>query len=325
MKSLKVSETKTNPSVLVVGETLVDVIHRADGSIDEKPGGSCANVAISLGRLERSPRLLTNLGDDKHGREARAWLEESGVVVRAQKVSRTSSATAYLDSQGAASYEFSVEWKLIIESADEVDVLHLGSIAAIQEPGATAVSNLVDHYRGRTLVTYDPNIRPSLVDDADAVRQRILSFIERSDVVKASDDDIAWLHPGEDIETAARRWATSGPALVVVTLGAAGSLAITQNTLTYINAVPVEVADTVGAGDTFMGALIDGLMGEGALGSKARPTVESLSEAQISSLLQKCALSAAVTVSRPGADPPTREELESGLLGGTAPPSFAGQ
>lgn len=80
----KLSGTTPTPRVLIVGETLVDILHRADGSIEEKPGGSCANVAITLGRLDRCPRLLTMLGNDRHGREARTWLENSGVVVRAQ-------------------------------------------------------------------------------------------------------------------------------------------------------------------------------------------------------------------------------------------------
>lgn len=297
------------PNVLIAGEALVDIVHRADGTVDEKPGGSPANVALSLGRLDRSPRLVTTLGDDDRGRVVRQWLEASGVVVQGQTAVRTSTATAHLDLRGAASYEFAIDWELAADVVDVADALHVGSIAAVLEPGAAAVSSLVDSHRGRALVTYDPNIRPSLVDDEEAVRRRVLSFIERCDVVKASDEDIAWLHPGEDIETAARRWSQAGPILVVVTSGADGAFAVGRHAVTRIDAVAVDVVDTVGAGDTFMGALIDGLLSEGAFGVDARQVVESLDEARLTSLLHRSARAAAITVSRPGADPPTRDEL----------------
>ena len=304
------SGTPPTPPVLIVGETLVDILHHADGAIVEKPGGSCANVAITLGRLDRVPRLLTMLGDDKHGREARTWLEDSGVVVQAQPAPQTSTATARLDASGAASYDFVLDWELAVQDTADVAALHIGSIASILEPGASTVSELVDRHRAQALVTYDPNIRPGLIDDGDAVRQRVLSCIERSDVVKASDEDIAWLHPGETVETVARRWATLGPALVVVTSGAEGSLAVTEGTVLRGDAISVDVADTVGAGDTFMGALIDGLIAAGAVGHRARQAILSLGEAQLAALLHQCARAAAITVSRPGADPPTRRELE---------------
>ena len=310
MTTTKPSGTPQPPRVLIVGETLVDILHRADGDMVEKPGGSCANVAIALGRLDRVPRLFTMLGDDKHGREARTWLEDSGVVVQAQPAPQTSTATARLDASGAASYDFVLDWDLAVEETTDVDALHIGSIASVLEPGASAVSRFVDRHRTQALVTYDPNIRPGVIDDEDAVRQRVLSFIERSDVVKASDEDIAWLHPGQTVEAVARRWATLGPALVVVTSGAEGSLAVTKRTVIRGDAVSVEVADTVGAGDTFMGALIDGLIAAGAAGHRARQVILSLDGAQLAALLHQCARAAAITVSRPGANPPTRRELE---------------
>lgn len=313
------------PDVLVVGEALVDVVHRGDGSVDEKPGGSPANVAITLGRLGRSPRLLSSLGDDRRGREVRAWLEASGVVVQGRRAERTSTATAHLDADGAARYNFSIEWALALEDvegaagaagAEVADALHVGSIATILEPGATTVSSVVDQHRDRALITYDPNIRVSLIDDADAARRRVTSFIERADVVKASDEDLAWLCPGEDVETVARRWATTGPALVVVTLGSAGAIAVTARARIEVDPESVDVVDTVGAGDTFMGALIDGLLAEGTFGVEARRTIEALDGEQLTFLLRRCARAAAITVSRPGADPPTGDELEAAQAGG---------
>lgn len=311
------------PDVVVVGEALVDVVHREDGSVDENPGGSPANVAIALGRLGRSPRLLSSLGGDRHGREVHAWLEASGVVVHRRRTERTSTATAHLDAHGAARYDFSIEWALAREDAAGVEAgeaLHIGSIATFLEPGASTVSGIVDQHQGRALITYDPNIRVSLIDDADAARRNVMSFIARSDVVKASDEDIAWLCPGEDVETAARRWVAAGPALVVITLGSAGALAVTARVRTRVEPVSVDVVDTVGAGDTFMGALIDGLLAEGASGALARQTIEALDEDQLKLLLHRCAQAAAITVSRPGADPPTRDELAAEILRRTTPP-----
>lgn len=298
-----------SPDVLVVGEALVDIVHRADGSIDESPGGSPANVALALGRLGRSPRLLTSIGDDPHGQAVRKWLAASDVSVQGQPAARTSTARARLDAEGAATYEFDLDWRINADDVEVADALHIGSIAATLEPGATAVAELLDRHRGRALITYDPNIRPSLIDDRDSVRRQVLSLIERADVVKASDEDVAWLHPGEDVADVARRWSQSGPALVVVTMGSSGCLAAAPGAELMVPAVKVDVVDTVGAGDTFMAALIDGLLDAGAFDEDARATVESLGEGGLTALLARSTRAAAVTVSRPGADPPNWEEL----------------
>ncbi|MCP2031117.1 fructokinase [Okibacterium sp. HSC-33S16] len=301
------------PDVLVVGEALIDVVHRADGTFSEAPGGSPANVALALGRLERNPRLLTSLGDDDGGRAVRAWLEASGVIVQGRPTARTSTAVAHLDAHGAATYEFAISSEIDADGVDLADVLHIGSIAAILEPGAASVARLLDRHHDRALVCYDPNIRPTLIRDEGAVRQRVLSLIERSDVIKASDEDAAWLYPGEDVAAVARRWLRSGPALVVITKGSAGALAVTRGFEVRVGSTRTEVIDTVGAGDTFMGALIDGLVAEGAFGSKARQTLMSLNKAHLTGLLNRSGRAAAVTVSRVGANPPTRTELGAAI------------
>lgn len=302
---------RPTPDVLVVGEALVDIVHRADGSIDESPGGSPANVALALGRFVRRPRLLTSLGDDRRGQTVRDWLEASGVSLQGRPASRTSTAVARLDARGAANYEFEIDWRVEADGIEAADALHFGSIAATLEPGATAVADLVDRHRGRALISYDPNIRPSLIDDQDSVRHRVLSLIERADVIKASDEDVAWLHPAVDVEDVAWRWSRSGPGLVVITLGSAGCLAVAHGFAVRVPAVIVDVVDTVGAGDTFMAAVIDGLLSEGAFGARAREVLESLDERRLTALLSRSAFAAAVTVSRPGADPPMRDELEA--------------
>lgn len=312
MTTRSVLRARPTPEVLVAGEALVDIVHRADGSIDESPGGSPANVALALGRLARRPRLLTSLGDDGRGQTVRRWLEASDVVLEGMPAARTSTAIARLDALGAASYEFAIDWQIDVAGVEVADALHVGSIAATLEPGASAVADLLDRHRGRALISYDPNIRPSLIDDHESVRRQVLSLIERADVIKASDEDVAWLHPGVAIDAVARRWLRSGPGLVVVTLGSEGCLALGHGFEVSVPAVTVDVVDTVGAGDTFMAALIDGLLSEGAFGARAREALASLDERRLTALLGRSATAAAVTVSRPGADPPTRDELEVG-------------
>lgn len=322
-------ETPTGPEVLVVGEALVDIVHRADGTHNESPGGSPANVALALGRLGRSPRLLTSLGDDERGAAVRKWLAASDVEVLSSPGARTATATALLDATGAASYEFDLAWSFDAADAGRPDALHSGSIAAFLMPGAEALSLLVDELRGRALISYDPNIRPALIGDtaaeAEAVRARVLSLVARADVVKASDEDIAWLHPGEDPVAVARRWAASGPVLVVVTRGADGVVAVrgagcradsaapAAPAELRVASAPVDVVDTVGAGDTFMGALLDGLLSAGACGAAARTALDALADADLTALLERSAQAAAIAVSRAGANPPTLAELDAAL------------
>ncbi|HEX5858581.1 MAG TPA: carbohydrate kinase [Microbacterium sp.] len=299
--------------VVVVGEALVDIVHRADGTVDEAPGGSPANVALTLGRLGRSPRLLTRLADDAHGRAVRAWLEASGVAVDAVDAPRTATATAHLDAAGAATYDFDIEWALGAASIADADVLHVGSVAALLEPGAGDVSRLVDELRGRATVTYDPNIRPSLLPDAGAARVLVDALVRRADVVKASDEDLRWLHPDDEPEEVAARWQRSGPAVVVVTLGAEGAYAVTASGVTRVPGVETAVIDTVGAGDTFMGALIDSLIAAGLAGAARRDALRGIPHSELDAILRACAAAAAITVSRPGADPPTRDDLDPHL------------
>ena len=297
--------------VLVVGEALVDLVHRADGSRDEAPGGSPANVALTLGRLGRYPHLLTSLGDDDRGLAVRRWLEGSGVRVSAGSATgaHTSTATALLDAAGAATYEFDLAWAVDTDLADVADVLHVGSIATVLEPGASDVAWLVGDRRATATITFDPNIRPALIDDAAAARSRVEQLMRLADVVKVSDEDLRWLHPDRSLTDAAAAWLAAGPAVVVVTLGGEGAFALTATGLASVRAPQVTVVDTVGAGDTFMGALIDGLIDADLVGADRRAALRDIPLGLLEGIMRRSADAAAVTVSRPGADPPTRAEL----------------
>lgn len=300
----------TPGAVLVVGEALVDVVRRADGSVDESPGGSPANVALALGRLGQAPTLLTRLGGDERGEGIRSWLGDSGVHVGAVAAPRTATATASLDASGSATYDFDLDWALPGVEAPAASVVHIGSIAALLEPGAGDVARLVRALRETALVTYDPNVRPSLLPDRDAARARVEACVALADVVKASDEDLAWLYPERDPLAVAGTWLDSGPALVVVTRGGGGAAAVTGTSVARVGACRVDVVDTVGAGDTFMAALIDGLVRSGRVGAAAREALRAIGSDDTRELLGFAARAAAITVSRPGADPPWRRELE---------------
>lgn len=300
---------------LIIGEALIDVVHRADGSVDEHPGGSPANVAIGLGRLGRGVDLLTWFGKDAHGRMLTDHLEASAVTVvpGSDSARRTSVAEAYLDPDGAATYSFDLSWEVPahwVSPAPAPLVVHTGSIAGVLEPGAPDVANILAAHRQSATITYDPNLRPSLMPPAAITGVVVDELVALADVVKVSDEDIAWLLPGADPVDVARTWAASGPALVVVTRGGDGATAVTAHGVRVdVDAPRVAVADTVGAGDSFMGGLIDGLWSSDLLGAEKRAALGRIDEATVRAVVERCARIAAITVSRPGADPPTAAEL----------------
>lgn len=299
---------------LVVGEALVDVVRRADGSTQEHPGGSPANVALGLGRLGRTVDLLTWFGADEHGRILSEHLAASNVVIVAgsDSAAKTSVAAATLAPDGAATYEFDLSWSVperwASPSAPPI-VVHTGSIAAVLEPGAPDVAHILSAHRESATITYDPNVRPSLMPPAPVTREIVEGLVAISDVVKVSDEDLSWLDDAPPLETA-RRWATAGPALVVVTMGGDGAVALTSDGRSVeVTAPTVAVADTVGAGDSFMAGLIDGLWSAGLLGGHSRAGLHAITDDTVRNVLERCSRIAAITVSRPGADPPRAAEL----------------
>ena len=301
-------------SVLVVGEALVDVVTRLDGSVDEAPGGSPANVALTLGRLALSPKLLTRLADDERGRAVRSWLEASGVDVAAVRAPRTATASAQLNAEGSATYAFDLDWSLDGVTAPNAGIVHTGSVAALIEPGASDVRRVIAQLRESALVTYDPNIRPALMGEASSTRCHVEELVGLSDLVKASDEDLRWLYPEEEPAAVARRWLDAGPAVVVVTTGEGGAFAVARWGTVAVEAQRVPVIDTVGAGDTFMGALIDGMIRCGYRDSDARAELRGITPREMTDMLRFAASAAAVTVARHGADPPRRDELSVELL-----------
>lgn len=296
--------------VLVIGEALIDIVaHTDDAPAVEHVGGSPANVALALGRLGDPVRLLTALGTDARGHRIERHLTDSGVVVdpRSWVLDHTSTARATIQPDGSARYDFDINW--ILESATDPlteDVLHVGSVGTFLSPGADQVLRMVEHAATGTIVSFDPNIRSALIGDRSGAIARVESITELSDLVKLSDEDAAWLYPEWDVGAVADHFLESGARIIAITMGGNGVLLASPHARTHVPAPATTVHDTVGAGDTFSAGLIDAILHE-------RSLLDESDERALLAVGRQAAAAAAITVQRPGADPPTRAELNRAI------------
>jgi fructokinase len=294
---------------LVIGESLIDIV---DGA--EHVGGSPLNVAVGLGRLGRDIDFLTHIADDAHGRRIVDYVKAGGaqLVPGSMDAARTPTATATIGDDGSASYSFDLEWQL--SGTPEVPpplLVHTGSIATVLEPGCLAVAALLDAYRVSATITLDPNVRPSLIANREQGRQRIEHLVERSDIVKVSDEDLRWINPDHPPEDTARAWLALGPAVVAVTMGERGSLAFCAAGEAHVAARQVRVIDTIGAGDAFMVGLLDAFWEMDLLGGDRRAALARIQLDELTAALKAAGLVSALTVGRAGADLPDRAAVRS--------------
>jgi len=306
---------------LVIGEALVDIVRGPQGqALGRHPGGSSANVALGLARLGHRAELLTWLGEDADGRLVLEHLAGSGVglVPGSTGAPRTSTATAHLDAAGVATYDFDFDPTVpsvdlhALAGHEGFDVVHTGSIAAVLPPGAFVVEALLSRTRHRATVSFDPNARPGLMGDPDVALAKVLAYVGICDVVKVSDQDLAWLRPGVDPLDVAGSWLMRGVSVVVVTRGEGGADAVTAGGHVHVDSPPIQVVDTVGAGDSFMSGLLDGLAHNGLLGAAVRDALRAVDASTVTSVLTHAARIASITCSRPGADPPWSADLAAG-------------
>ncbi len=306
----------TDPHVLAIGEALVDIVSLASNpaAATEIPGGSPANVAMTLGRLGRNVALQTWLGRDARGDVVARHFGDSHVLITPESfgATRTPTATASIDERGAATYTFDLEWAPTppIQVSDQACVVHAGSIAAVIEPGGPAVLDALVTARQHAIITYDPNARPNIMGSPEESLRVVNKFVAVSDVVKVSDEDVDWLTGGRPVDDVARDWLTMGPSIVIVTRGKEGALALTASGVRRA-AVPadVPVIDTVGAGDSFMGGIIDALWTLGLVGAMSRPALRDIDDEQVRQILDRASAISDITVSRAGANPPWLSEL----------------
>lgn len=299
------------PGALVLGEALVDVVRRADGTVSRRPGGSPANVAVALARLGRPVRLGSCWAPDADGALLAAHLAASGVETAGDPLTltRTATAVAEIGADGSADYAFDIAWRP--DAPGEVDalVVCVGSLGAVLSPGAEVVERAVRRLRERATVVYDLNVRPAITGVGPEVVGRMLMLAGLADVVKASEEDLAALWPRRPALPSAWALLACGPAAVVLTRGADGVTVLGERRELAVPALEAEVVDTIGAGDTLGAGLVDGLWSLGVLGGPQRAALRGLDDAAWTRVAAWASRCAAVTVGRAGADPPWRSEL----------------
>lgn len=301
--------------IVVAGEALVDLLVHPDGRVVPVTGGGTYNAARAIGRLGVPVHWIGGLSTDRFGRMLEAGLAADGV--RLAHVQRsdlpTTLALAELDSQGAASYRFYVEGT----SAPRLEAARLpaalpagtravfaGSLGFVLEPMATTLEGLVTTLPDDVLLLVDPNCRPSITPDPAAYRARMDRVLARADVLRASVDDLAFLVPGVGVAEAVGRLVGRGIRVVLLTDGG-HPVAVHMGGKTHRLPVPaVPVVDTVGAGDTFGGAFLACLVHEG------RTRGDLVDQAAVLRAAAFAARAGAVVCGRPGADPPTLDELD---------------
>jgi len=303
--------------ITVIGESLVDIITdpRPGAPARTHPGGSPLNVAVGVARLGLTTTFVTHYAGDPYGHMIEEHLNTNGVTAIRGGSAPTSTATATLDPDGAATYAFDISWDIngaalrALEAVQRSGHVHTGSIAALVAPGDQAALALLEGARGQATISFDPNCRPGISPDVAAARAKAERFVAASDIVKASDEDLAWLYPHRTPEESLAAWLDLGPALVALTRGAAGPVILSRQARVETTAEPITVADTVGAGDSFMAALISGLEQLAVLGAGARQRLQDLSHDELQALAAYANRAAAITCSRAGANPPNTAEL----------------
>ena len=283
--------------MLVVGESLVDEIVSADGTMSH-PGGSPYNVAVGLGRLDVKTLLHTAIGDDQRGTLLRTHAQISGVTLTSRIPHRRRHflrARARSTRAGAAVYDFTVTWRPTLFSLTRAPrALHVGSISAVLPPGRDLVAGVVSALRPTSLISLDPNVRPQLTEDRVKTRWRLEELVTLADVVKVSDEDLQWLYPDRELDEIAADWLQRGPDLVVITRGSEGAVAYSQGGVHVATPADTDVVDTIGAGDSFTAGLLTALLAVDVPLENGR--LAHLSHEQISRAVDFATQCAAITV-----------------------------
>jgi fructokinase len=296
--------------VWVCGEVLIDLI--PDGT-ERKAivGGGPANTAKALAKLGIANQFIDGISTDKYGQMALKQLHKDGVLLDFVKFSDkpTCLAIVSLNSQGVATYEFVIEGTATFDfshswlpdaSIRKPSLLHIGTLVTAIEPAASILFEWASKVAKVAPVVFDPNIRPAVMNNRSEYVNQVERWVGISGAVKVSDDDIYWLYPGEDIDGVTKRWLGMGPELVVVTFGDKGLAGYRKNEKISVDAKKVVVADTVGAGDTVGAILVEAIIEDG---------LDKLVKDRLASMLDRAAKAAAITVSRSGALPPSRDEI----------------
>jgi fructokinase len=297
--------------VWVVGEVLIDLL--PEGA-DRKPvvGGGSANTAKALAKLGIDTQFIDGISTDGYGQMAKDELVSAGVKLDYVKysdkptclaivlLSESGSATYKFVIENTATFDFTLDW-LPNPQTERPSLLHIGTLATVIEPGASALFEWAQSVAQVVPIVFDPNIRPAVISDHKQYVAQVERWVGISSIVKVSDEDIRWLYPSLEIDQVVNDWLTKGPSLVLVTYGDKGLTCYRKGEIVSVDSVKVKVVDTVGAGDTVGAVLVEAIVNDG---------LDSLTGSRLETMLKRAAKAAAITVSRVGANPPTSEELE---------------
>ena len=314
---------------LSCGEALYDLFPSSETDsgflFDARIGGSPFNVAIGLARLGRGAALLTGISSDPLGRRLEQTLKDAGVDTSCvvSKPNQTTLALVGLGPDGVPQYSFyghdaadcSVGESDLPDLPGSVAAMHFGSYSLVVEPTGSSLLRLARRHHDGKLISFDPNPRLNVEPDVERWRRRTEAFAEIADLIKLSDEDMEVLFPGEEFDSAISRWSARGARLIVVTRGGNGALVSHRGEVFEEPGRPVEVVDTVGAGDSFQAALLCGL---DELGKATKAGLSEVSLDECRRIVDFAMAAAAMTCARRGADLPRRSDLPA-LQGPSAP------
>ncbi|OYV34871.1 MAG: hypothetical protein B7Z80_20035 [Rhodospirillales bacterium 20-64-7] len=309
---------------LVCGEALFDLFMTGTPEYIDmfkaRHGGSPYNVAVGIARLGTSVGFFSGISYDRLGQQIAAalTLENVSTSYIVRKAAPTTLSLVMLGDAGVPSYAFygdgAADRALTPEDlpvlADDVAGLHFGSYALVCEPAASCYFALAQREAGRRLISIDPNVRLNVEPDVTLWRDRVIAWVRCADVVKVSVEDLERLYPGVDMLTIARAWLVERPALVVITKGGDGAVAVTATMTVETLAPVVTVIDTVGAGDAFQAALLHQLYVRGCTGALQ---LKALSGPDLESILRFACMAGGLACTRQGADLPRAEEILKAL------------
>ncbi len=299
-------------SIWVCGEVLIDLIPGADGVRVPHVGGGPANTAKALARLGHEVQFIDGISSDQYGVMSRKELLDDAVkldlALKSDKptclaivsLAENGGASYEFEIDGTATFDFSLDW-LPDPSRYKPNVLHIGTLVTVIQPGADVLYDWAIRVAEFAPIVFDPNIRPAVMGDRDKYQLAVEKWAAISSVIKVSDDDMAWLYPDQKYQDVAQRWINDGAALVVITRGADGLVGITADGSVEVPGVKIEVADTVGAGDTVGAIIVEAMIEKGIL---------NLNGDVLKGTLHRAAVAAGITCSRKGAQPPYKHELK---------------
>lgn len=305
--------------IICCGEAVIDFLpaKERDGAMNFQAftGGSIYNVAIALGRLGRTVGYCGGLSTDFFGDRLRSGLKESGVDLSFSPISDRSSTLAFVQfHDGEPSYAFidgdsaarMLQVKDLPVLSKPVKALHFGSISLIHDPAGATLEAFAHQHHGGKIISLDPNIRAEQVRDRDAYMQRLNAMMAMADIIKLSDIDLEWIAPGANPDSVAAQWLEAGAKVIAITKGGKGVVAYTKGSRIECAPEPVDIADTIGAGDTFMAGFLAALDRTGFLNIDK---IDELDAGHLEKALKFAMRVARITISRPGANPPWAEEL----------------